>query len=1102
MIRRLFLAAAVFTLFCATASFPQGSKLETPDALMLRFPDVSAGEIVFSYAGDLWIVDKQGGIARRLSSPPGAELFPKFSPDGSRIAFSGNYEGNIDVYLMPSKGGPPQRLTHHPGPDFVVAWYPDGNNLLYRSRMHSHKSRYNRFFRQPVAGGMPETLPLAYGELAGFSPDGNRLAFQIISREFRTWKRYRGGMASDLWLYDFTTGLSEKITSFEGTDALPMWHDNTIYFLSDRDERKKLNIWALDIDSRQFRQVTNFTEYDIKWPSLGPNDIVFENGGRLYLLDLASETTRPVSIQVPADLPKARPRLKDASKNIESYSISPSGKRAVIGARGEVFTLPAEHGSVRNLTNSPGAAERFPVWSPDGKHIAYFSDRSGEYELCLRQADGKTEERQITSGGTTFRYNPVWSPNSELMAFRDNTGSLFMVDIAKAKPVFIDKWDPLAYDDRLRTESYAWSPDSRWLAYSKRMPNHISAIFLYDIQSNKSQMVTGDFYDDLTPAFDPGGDYLFFYSSRTLNPVYSDIDVTWIYPNTTGIYVVTLREDVESCLAPRSDEEEPSEDEEAGDKDEKKNSSKEEEKAKPVEIDFTEIERRVEKLPVAAGNFGPLFAIEGKLVFLSLPAAGAAEQGEPEGVLKYYDLEEREEKTVISGIDNFEISADGKKVIYRSGSTFGIIDLAEGKKVGDGKIATGQMKAWIDPHDEWKQIFVEAWRIMRQYFYDPGMHGVDWQAVRRRYQKLLPFVADRADLNYVIGEMIAELNVSHSYIGGGDIERAETINVGLLGCDFELDRTTGLYRIKKIYQGAPWDAPDARSPLRRPGVQVAEGEYLLAVNGRSLDAAKDPWAAFQGLAGEVVALTVNTRPTPEGAREIVVEPYSSENRLRYLAWIEDNRHRVDQATGGRVGYIYVPDTGVLGQNELVRQFLAQYTRDALIIDERFNDGGQIPDRMVELLNRAVLNYWARRDQPAWATPFVNHSGPKVMLINQWSGSGGDCFPYYFRNTGLGPLIGKRTWGGLIGLSGNPRFIDGGRVTAPTFSFYNTQGRWEVENYGVDPDFEVENPPHEPAAGVDRQLDKAIEVILEMLEKNPPLEPSRPANPDRSDGTTK
>ncbi|MBN2288903.1 MAG: PD40 domain-containing protein [Candidatus Glassbacteria bacterium] len=1102
MLRLLFFISLVPALLGARASYAREPGIETPDALMLRFPDVSADKIVFAYAGDLWIVDKQGGIARRLSSPPGQEIFPKFSPDGGRIAFSGNYDGNIDVYVMPAVGGPPLRLTHHPAKDLVVEWYPDGGNILYRSDMQNPMFYYRRFFRQPAAGGMPETLPLAYGELAGFSPDGSRMAFQFLSREFSTWKRYRGGTASDLWIYNFADSSSEKITDFAGADALPMWHGGTIYFLSDRDERKKLNIWAMDVASRDVRQVTRFTEYDVKWPSLGPGEIVFENGGKLYLLELAGETTRPVPVQVPADLPRVRPQLKDASKNIESCDISPTGKRAVFGARGEVFTVPAEHGSIRNLTGSPGAAERYPVWSPDGKQIAYFSDKDGEYELYLRQADGKGAERRATRGGTTFRYGPAWSPSSQLIAFRDNTGGLFVAETASGRITPVDNWDPLPYDERPRTESVSWSADSRWLAYAKRMPNHNCGIFVYNVQTKKSFQVTGDFYDDLTPVFDPGGDYLFFYSSRSLEPVHDDRDVTWVYPNSTEIFSVALRRDMESCLAPRSDEEKPSADEKPADRDEEEDSSGQGEQPEPVEIDFQGIESRVETLPVAAGNFGPLFAAAGKLVFLRLPAAGAAEDDEPAGELQYYDLEEREEKTVISGIDSYRLSADGGKVLYKSGSTYGITDLAEGKNIGDGKIPTGGMKAWIDPPQEWKQIFVEAWRLMRQYFYDPGMHGVDWRAVRARYERLLPFVADRADLNYVIGEMIAELNVSHAYIGGGDLEQPETVKVGLLGCDFQLDPATGLYRIKKICRPAPWDAPDARSPLLRPGVQVSEGEYLLAVNGITPESSKDPWAAFQGLDGEVVALTVNSRPSPEGAREVIVEPLDSESRLRYLEWVENNRRRVEQATGGRAGYIYVPDTGINGQNELVRQLLPQCNRDALVIDERFNGGGYIPDRMIELLNRPVLNYWARRYHPGWSTPFVSHAGPKVMLINQWSGSGGDCFPYYFRNSGLGPLIGMRTWGGLIGISGNPALIDGGWFTVPTFSFYDTEGRWDIENHGVDPDFEVENPPRELAAGTDRQLDKAVEIILEMLEKSPPLRPARPANPDRSDGTTR
>ena len=1095
--------SGILLYLSAAVAVAQPARTKIPDARMLRFPDVSAERIVFVYAGDLWIVSKNGGLARKLSSPKGQELFPKFSPDGQTIAFSGNYDGNTDVYVMPAEGGAPKRLTHHPEADLVVEWYPDGKHILYRSQMISPSHRFNRFFKQSIEGGMPETLALAYGELASFSPDGNRMVFQFLDRQFRHWKRYRGGWASDLWLYDFNKNASEKLTDFEGTDAMPMWHKNTIYFLSDREAHKKLNIWAYNLNTAETRQITKFTEYDVKWPSIGSDAVVFENGGKLHLLDLVSDTTQPISVQVPADLPEVRTKLKEVSKNIENFTLSPSGKRALFEARGEIFTVPEKHGSVRNLTNTSGVAERFPAWSPDGKTIAYFSDRTGEYELYIRPSDGKGSEQQITAGGSAFRYSPVWSPDSKRIAFSDKTGGLFVVDIAGGKPRLVDK------DEWWRMATYSWSPDSRWLAYSKNMENYLRAIMIYDANEHKTHEVTSDYYNDKYPVFGPEGKYLFFYSYRTFTPVYGNLDWTWIYPNCTGIYAATLRKDVNSPVAPRSDEEQGDKAEEKKkDKDEDKkedpNSVKDsdegdedEKKPKPVEIDFDGFEKRVVKLPVESGNFGPMHAVKGKVVYLKHPAAGAAKSGEADGVLFYYDLEEREEKKVVAGINTYDLSADGKKVIYKSKSTYGIIDLAEDKKVDDGKIATDKIKAWLNPSEEWEQIFNEVWRVQRDYFYDPNMHGLDWEAIKKRYELLLPYVVDRTDLNYVIGEMIAELNASHTYVRGGDLESPEKISVGLLGCDFELDKNNDAYRIKKIYEGAVWDV-QVRSPLREPGLDVNEGDYLLAVNGQELDTSKDPWSAFQGLAGEVVTLTINSCATMDGARDVVVKPMSSEFRLRNLAWIESNRRKLEKATSGKVGYIYVPDTGKHGQNELVRQFTPQRIKEGLIIDERFNSGGQIPDRFIELLNRPIYNYWARRDHRDWQTPFMTHTGPKVMLINSWSGSGGDAFPYYFHKAGLGPLIGTRTWGGLIGISGNPQPIDGGFVSAPTFGLWNTEGNWEIEGYGVAPDYEVENAPHEMVAGRDPQLEKAIEVILEMLKKEPPKKLKKPVYPDRSD----
>jgi tricorn protease len=1116
------LTVVTLSLVAASAAWSQDAS-HTPDARMLRFPDVSANDIVFAYAGDLWIVPRVGGTARRLSSPKGQEMLPKFSPDGSLIAFSGNYDGNTDVYVVSVQGGAPRRLTHHPEEDSVVEWYPDGKTILYRSRMASPSGRFNRFFKQPVEGGLPEALPLPYAEMASFSPDGTRMAFQFISCEFRTWKRYQGGMASDLWLYDFVSNTSEKFTDFAGTDALPMWHENTIYFLSDRDGQQKLNLWAYDLRTKRTWQVTKFSEYDVKWPSLGPDSIVFENGGVLCLLDLATETYQTLKISVPCDLPQVRAELKDVSGQIQRFSLSPSGKRALFEARGEIFTVPEKRGSVRNLTNTSGVAERDPAWSPDGKHIAYFSDKTGEYELYLRPGDGTGEEKQITKGGSAFRYSPVWSPDSKKIAFSDKTGRLFVLEVASGRIRSLDK------DEWFELRSYSWSPDSRWLTYARRGANRHGHIMICDVNDGTTHQITSGFYDDSKPVFDAEGKYLFFCSNRAFEPMYGDMDSTWIYPNSTRLYAVTLRKDLESPLAPRSDEEEvkkedakkKDEKDKAKDADQEKNEgedkksdenkdadkSSEEKKTtenkdekgkksvEPVKIDLDGMESRVVELPIQAGNVGSIYAVKGKLLFLRHLPAGARKPGEPSGKLLYYDLKEREEKTVLDGINSWDISADGKKIIYRSRSTYGIVDLGENKKAGDGKIAADDLKAWIHPQEEWRQIFLEAWRIERDYFYDPNMHGVDWEAMKQRYAALLPYIVDREDLNYVIGEMIAELNCSHTYVSGGDIEEPSWLAVGLLGCDFELDRKNNAYRISKIYEGAIWDV-EARSPLRAPGVKVQEGDYLLAVNGRPVDTSEDPWAAFQGLAGEVVRLTVSRTPNRKDANDMLVQPVSSELRLRNLAWIESNRQSVAKATQGRVGYIYVPNTSINGQNELVRQFTPQWDKDALIIDERFNSGGQIPDRFIELLRRPTYNYWARRDHRDWQTPTIAHTGPKVMLVNGWSGSGGDAFPYYFREAGLGPLVGTRTWGGLVGISGNPQLLDGGRVTAPTFGIYGENG-WAIEGYGVDPDHPVENAPHEMVAGHDPQLETAISVALKLLEKQPPKRPKKPPYPNRS-----
>ncbi len=1082
----------------AALALSAGAVSAQVDARMLREPDVSATHIAFVYAGDIWVVPKEGGVAERLSSPRGEESFPRFSPDGSTIAFSANYDGNVDIYTIPTLGGEPVRITHHPMVDRMVDWYPDGASILYASSMASGRQRFNQLYRVSKNGGLPERLPVPYGEFGAISPDGVWLAYMPKSRDFRTWKRYRGGWAPEIWLFNLKDYSSRNLTTSDANDAHPMWHGRTLYFLSDRGPNERYNIWAYDLDSETFRQVTRFTDYDIHFPAIGPSDIVFEAGGRLYLLDLSTEKYDPVNVEVVTDLATLKPHREKVANLIAHAWISPSGKRAVVEARGEVFTLPAEHGPVLNLTASSGIAERYPTWSPDGKSIAYWSDRSGEYELTVRPAKGHGAEKRLTSLGAGFRYTPYWSPDSKKIAFIDQAKTIRIYDLEKGRTVEVDH-DMWMTHGALRGFRVSWSPDSRWLAYSRGLENRHGAIFLYDTESGRLHQVTSGYYASSEPTFDPDGKYLYFLSNRTFRPSYGDVDNTWIYPNSTNIVAVPLRRDVASPLAPRNDDEGAEKPEGKGGADrqqqQKKKGGPQEKKPKRVEIDLEGFEARLVVLPPRAGNYADLQAVSGKVLYRRLPNTGSAERTSP---IVYYDLDKREEKTVLKDADGFLVSANGKKMLVVKDRKLAILDIKPGAKF-EKPLRTGEMETVVDPRAEWRQIFTDAWRFERDYFYDPNMHGVDWQAMREHYGRLLDDAVTRWDVNFVIGELIGELNASHTYRGGGDVESGERRGVGLLGVDWSLEN--GAYRIERIIRGAPWDA-EARSPLLEPGVDVKEGDYVLAVNGVPLDTSKDPWASFEGLAGETVVLTVNDRPRVTGARDVLVKTLRSETRLRHLAWIESNRRRVDEATNGRVGYIYVPNTGIDGQNELVRQFSAQYPKEGLIVDERFNSGGQIPDRFIELLNRPPLSFWAVREGRDWRWPPVAHFGPKVMLINGWSGSGGDAFPYYFRKAGLGPLIGTRTWGGLIGISGAPQLIDGGRVTVPTFRMYSTEGEWFKEGHGVDPDIEVIDDPTQLAKGRDPQLERAIEEVLHMLEERPFALPKRPPYQDRTARTAR
>lgn len=1056
-------------------------------AKMFQYPDVSKTHIVFNYGGDIWIVSKSGGTAYKLTSAKGTEAFARFSPDGSEIAFSGNYNGNTDVYVMPSMGGLPKRITYHGMPDRLVDWYPDGKSLLFASSRESGKQRFNQFYKVSKDGGMPEKLPLPYAEFGSISPDGKKIAFTIISRVFRTWKRYRGGMAADIYIFDLQNNTSENITNNVANDEIPMWYGNKIYFLSDRGENERSNIWVYDLSTKQTKQVTNFKDFDVEFPSIGDNEIVFQAGGLLYLLDLTTDKYSEVKINVVTDESTLMAKSENVEKLIQNFAVSYNGSRALFEARGEIFSVPAENGTIINLTQSSGVAERYPSWSPDGKYVAYFSDRSGEYQLTVRNMEKPSVEKKLTNFDSGYRYKIYWSPDSKQLAFIDQTMTIYNYNMEKDQLKKVDQ-EKYMYQGNLDNFSVSWSPDSRYISYSKELDTRTTAIAIYDTKEDKITQVTSGYYNDDSPSFDPDGKYLFFLTNRNFNPIYSAFDNTWIYPNATQIAAVSLTTEIPSLLFAKNDSTLVKKDEEKK-SDEKKNEvkkddKKEETKSKETKIDFAGFEDRVVILPPVAGNYAGLTAVSGKIIYHHLPNTGSADKKKS---IAYYDLDKREEKTIVDDADAFQVSADGKKILVAKQKSFSIVDVAPDQKM-DKKLPASQMEMTVVPREEWRQIFNDVWRLERDMFYDKNMHGVDWNAKRKQYGALIENAVTRGDVNFVIGELIAELNSSHTYRGGGDEEQAPQRAVGYLGVDWELNN--GAYRIKRIVNGAPWDT-EIRSPLEASGLKVKEGDYILAVNGVPIDVTKDPFAAFEGLADKTVDLTVNNKPTFDGAWSVVVKTLTDETRLRNLEWIESNRKRVDEATNGKIGYIYVPSTGIDGQTELVRQFYAQFTKEGLIVDERFNNGGQIPDRFIELLDRKPLAFWAVRDGKNWQWPPVANFGPKVMLINGWSGSGGDAFPDFFRKAKLGPLVGSRTWGGLIGITGAPTLIDGGMITVPTFRMYDPDGKWFKEGHGVDPDISVPEDPGKLSKGVDVQLEKGIETVMQLLKENPPVNPKQP-----------
>ena len=1049
------------------------------DAKLLRFPDVSATHITFVYAGDIWIVDKDGGVASRLSSPSGTELFPKFSPDGKTIAFSGNYDGNLDVYTIPFLGGVPDRITYHSGA--VMGWNPDGSKILFTSGKASGRSRFNRLFTVDKDGGISKPLPPAYAEIGCFSPDGKQLAFTDKTRLNRTWKRYRGGMAPDIYVMNLDDYSTINITNNSASDELPMWHENKIYYLSDNGDEKRYNIWVYDTNSKTNSQVTSFDDFDVHYPSIGPEEIVFEAGGDLYLLNLETNDYKPVNISVITDQQAILPKMVNAQKYIQHLNISPKGNRALAEARGDIFSLPAEKGYILNFTQSSGSAQRFPSWSPDGKSVAYWSDESGEYELTIYNVE-KGISKQITNLGPGFRYNIYWSPDAKKVAFIDQAMKIQVADVESGETKVIDKglW---MYHGALENFTVSWSPDSKWLSWHRGAENRNAVVFIYNTDSGEKEQVTSDFYNNLSPTFSPDGKYLYVLTNRLMKPRYSDFDNSFVYDNSTLVAAISLKKETPSPVEPENDKVELKNEEEKPDNVDEENGEKADEKSEEinVEIDFDGLEKRLVLLPVDAGNFRNITATEGKIIFHDFSGANGDESKKP---VVFWDIKERKLKTIVENADGYILSANGEKLLISDDKKYGIVDVKENQKP-EKFIPVQDLEMSVDPPKEWEQIFTDAWRFERDYFYDKNMHGIDWDEVKTKYGKLLDQAASREDVNFLIGEMIGEINASHTYRGGGDLEKSKSRNRGYLGVDWTINN--GAYQIEKILEGAVWDA-EARSPLAEPGVDVNEGDYVLAVNGVPLSAEKGPEAVFGGLGGKTVELTVSESASGENLKKVVVKLLDDETRLRHLAWIEEKRKRVAEATDGKVGYIYVRSTGIDGQNELARQFYGQWNKQGLIIDERFNSGGQIPDRFIEILNREPLAYWAVRDGHDWQWPPVAHFGPKAMLINGWSGSGGDAFPDYFRKVDLGPLIGSRTWGGLIGVTGMPQLIDGGSVTAPTFRMYDPDGNWFDEGYGVDPDIKVPEDHEKLAKGIDNQLEQAIDWINAELKKNPPKWP--------------
>ncbi|HNS12880.1 MAG TPA: PDZ domain-containing protein [Bacteroidia bacterium] len=1067
-------------------------KAQSAESRLLRFPAVSENSVVFSYAGDLYSVARSGGIARKITSDVGYEIFPRFSPDGSTIAFAGQYDGNSEVYSMPANGGIPHRLTYtatlsrddisdRMGPNNIVMTWRDDKSVVYRSRKKSFNDFKGQLFVASTGGGLSEELPFSVGGFCSYSPDKKRIAMNRVFREFRTWKYYKGGMADEVWIFDFDTKNWENISNNNAQDLFPMWYGDKIYYASDRD--RTMNLFEYDLKTKQTKKITEFTEFDVKFPSLGNDAIAYENGGYIYLYDLKTGTNAKVPVTINDDMDNGRNSWVDASKFINTKDIGSDGNRLVFTARGDVWTVPVKSGISRNLSKSNASHERDAIWSPDGKSIAYISDANGETEIYTIKQEGLEPAKQITKNSDTYIYSPAWSPNSKMILWSDNKLRLTYVNVETGEQVLVDKNNVGEYS------SYEFSPDSRWIAYSKPDDDRRYKIYLYNLADKKSYPVTDAWYESAGPNFSDDGKYLFFYSNRDFNPVYSATEWNHSYGDMSKVYFVTLAKSTANPLEPKNDEVKIEEvkapsDDKGDNADKKKDNKKVDASGKAITIDIDGIQNRIVSLPIGAGSYYSVRCI-GNSVYYMFNSSKSEKAS-----LKLFDLKEKKE-TDLGNVDGFGLSADNKKMYVIKDKNNYVIDLPKSKPELTNPVDLSNMKVFIDKKTEWKQIFEESWRQMRDFFWDPTMSGVDWAGMKKKYEVLLPYVNHRNDLTYVIGEMIGELNTGHAYTGGGDKPSFNKISMGLLGA--ELTRhSSGYYSITKILKGENWNNKN-RSPLTEIGVDAKVGDFIVAVNGVSTKGMNDIYESLINTADKQVELSLNSKADETGARKVLVLPISSESSLYYYNWVQHNIKIVSDATNNEVGYLHIPNMGVEGLNEFSKHFYPQLKKKALIIDDRGNGGGNVSPMIIERLNREIAMVGIGRNRSTNPNPDDMLLGPKIVMIDQYSASDGDIFPYRFKKYNMGKVIGQRSWGGVVGIRGSLPFVDGGYLNKPEFSRYDLEGKeWIMEGHGVDPDIVVVQDPYLEYMGTDLQLLRAIEEIkIDLKSQGKELPPMPP-----------